>query len=121
MKLRNVLLSLLLAAPVAALAHAHLEKSLPADKSRVQSLEKLELTFSETVQLTSVTLQRNDAAPTPIAQLPVQSASGFTLPVAGLAAGDYVVTWTVAVDDGHVATGKFRFTLLRAQAPAQQH
>jgi methionine-rich copper-binding protein CopC len=111
MKLRNLLLSLVLAAPVAALAHAHLEKSAPADKSRVEKVEKLELTFTEEVQLTAVTLQRAGAAARPISPLPVESASGFTLPVQGLAAGDYTVTWSVATDDGHVATGKVRFTL----------
>jgi methionine-rich copper-binding protein CopC len=49
----------------------------------------------------------------------VESASGFTLPVTGLAAGDYVVTWSVAVDDGHVSTGKIRFTVAPAQRAGQ--
>lgn len=120
MKLHSMLLSLLLAAPLAAQAHAHLEKSIPADKSRTEKVESLELTFTEAVQLTGLTLQRGSEAAKTLA-VPKESAAGFTIPVAGLVPGDYVVRWTVATDDSHSSTGRFTFTVNPAAHAAHPH
>ena len=110
MKLRTLLLPLLLATPLAALAHTHLEKTVPANRSRVEVVHKLELHFTDTVQLTALSIRRNNEEAMPLA-LPALSASQFTIPVQTLAAGEYVVSWTAESDDTHLSTGKFTFTV----------
>lgn len=110
MKLRTLLLPLLLAAPLAAFAHTHLEKTVPANKSRVQAVQKLELHFTDTVQLTELSLRRDNEPAQPLA-LPRESGSDFTIAVQPLAAGEYVVSWTAESDDTHISTGKFSFTV----------
>jgi methionine-rich copper-binding protein CopC len=100
----------MLVAATAAHAHAHLEKSAPADKSHGVAPGKIELVFSEAVQLTKLGLQRGDEAATSLA-VPLQSDIGFSIPLPKLAAGSYVVSWSVASDDGHTSSGKFTFTV----------
>ncbi len=109
-----LLAALLMAVSTVAGAHAHLEMSKPADKSRVAAPKQIELTFSEAVQLTALTLQHGGKPAQPIESLSTESASGFVIPVQTLQPGEYVLTWTVATDDGHAATGKLRFTVTPA-------
>lgn len=117
-KLKTFLTTILLMAVSAtAAAHAELRQSAPQDKARVAKVEKIELSFSDTLQLTALTLQRGSDTARKIEPLPAEWASDFSIPVPALAAGDYVVTWSASTDDGHTATGKFRFTV----TPAQEH
>src|SRR5690606_2678295 len=112
---RMLVLAALAAVPLLAGAHASLKSSAPAQGSRVTSPSKLEMHFSDTVQLKSVTLARKgDAAARPVKPLPEEWGSHFSLPLEPLQAGDYEVTWTVDTDDGHAATGKIRFTVVAA-------
>ncbi|HTQ36913.1 MAG TPA: copper resistance CopC family protein [Steroidobacteraceae bacterium] len=111
MKLRYAILSLAMAASTAAIAHTHLERSMPADKSHVQAPTAIELHFSEAARLTSLTLQKGKGAAVAIKPLPAKMIADFSLPVTALAAGDYVVNWRAVSDDGHVVSGKFTFTV----------
>lgn len=118
MKIRTLTLSLLMTAAAAtAQAHTHLEGSAPADKSRVAAPAAIELHFSEAAKLTALTLQKGNEAAQPVKPLPVKAAAELSVPVPALAPGDYVVSWRVAGDDGHVMSGKFGFTVDPA-APA---
>lgn len=118
MRFRTVTLSLLMTAAAAtAQAHTHLEGSLPADKSRVKAPAAIELHFSEAAKLTALSLQKGKEAEQPIKPLPAKAAANVSVPVPALTPGDYVVSWRVAGDDGHVMSGKFGFTVDPA-APA---
>lgn len=117
MRIRTLVLSLLMTAAATAQAHTHLEGSVPADKSRVKAPATIELHFSEAAKLTALTLQKGKEAEQPIKPLPAKAAADIAVPVPTLAAGDYVVSWRVAGDDGHVMSGKFSFTVDPA-APA---
>jgi hypothetical protein len=83
----------------------------------VKSPAAIELHFSEAAKLTALTLQKGKEAEQPIKPLPAKAAADVSVPVPALAAGDYVVSWRVAGDDGHVMSGKFGFTVDPA-APA---
>ncbi|MEP7312904.1 MAG: copper resistance protein CopC [Pseudomonadota bacterium] len=100
----------------AALAHTHLQSSLPADKSKVAAPQAIELHFSEAARVTSLTLQQGTAAAKRLT-VPAKEAKDVSVPVSGLTAGDYKVTWRVAGEDGHVMSGSFGFTVDPA-APA---
>jgi len=118
MRFRTLSLSLLmLAAAATAQAHTHLERSIPADKSRVQAPAAIEMHFSEVAKLTALTLQKGKEAAQPIKPLPAKATAEVSVPVPTLAPGDYVVSWRVVGDDGHVMSGNFGFTVDPA-APA---
>jgi methionine-rich copper-binding protein CopC len=108
----------LLGATTAAQAHAHLEASTPADKSRVAAPAAVELKFNEDVKLTALTLQHGEEAAVPLKPLPGRAGATLSVPLPMLAAGDYVVAWRVAGDDGHVMSGKLAFTVDPAAKPA---
>lgn len=109
----------LLAFSAMASAHSSLKSSVPANNSRTAAPTKLELKFSDTVQVKELSVQRkNEAAARPIKPLPEEWGSEFTVPMEPLPAGDYVVTWKVDTDDGHVSSGKISFTVT---APAGEH
>ena len=110
-----VMLSLLGAAAVAH-AHAHLVESVPADKSRVAAPAAVQLKFNEAVKLTALTLQQGKEAAKPLAPLPARASATMSVPLPALAAGDYVVEWRVAGDDGHIMSGKLNFTVDPAAA-----
>ncbi len=83
------------------------------------SLKSSELKFSDLVQVKELSVQRkNEAAARAIKPLPEEWGSEFTVPMEPLPAGDYVVTWKVDTDDGHVSSGKINFTVT---APAGEH
>jgi methionine-rich copper-binding protein CopC len=99
------------AAVATAQAHTHLEGSVPADKSRVKAPAAIELHFSEAAKLTALKLQKGKEAEQPIKALPAKAAANVSVPVPALSEGDYVVSWRVVGDDGHVMSGKFAFTV----------
>ena len=113
----GILLSLVGIASVAN-AHAHLEGSSPADKSRVAAPAAVELKFSEAVKLTSMKVQHGKEAAKPLAPLPAKASATVSVPLPRLDAGDYVVEWRVASDDGHIMSGKLTFTVDPAAPPA---
>lgn len=95
------------------LAHARLQSSTPADNAQLATAPKtLVLNFSEAAQLAMLKLVIDGKEiPVPLdkAAKPKQS---FTLTLPPLAAGSYTVQWAaVAVDDGHVTKGTFKFSI----------
>ena len=105
---------------VAASAHAHLEKSSPADGSVITtSPPSIVLSFSEAARLTALSIQRGEEAKQNVKPLPTAAAQQITVPLPPLKPGAYSLSWRVLSDDGHVMSGTLHFTL--AAEPAAQH
>jgi methionine-rich copper-binding protein CopC len=121
-----VISATLLAAPLAAFAHAHLAQSDPANDSTLTSIpDHFMLMFSESAHLTALTLQKDgDAAPRKIAGLPKEASQHFSIAAPPLTAGAYTLRFrNVATDDNHVTAGEIRFTIpatAKAATPANR-
>ena len=91
-------------------AHAHLQKSAPADNSTLSSAPKtLSLEFSEGIQLTALTLQKGDGKAQDLGPLPKEAGKQATLALPALDAGNYIVKWRGVSADKHIASGKITF------------
>lgn len=105
---------------VTASAHAHLEKSSPADGSVLASSPpSIVLSFSEAARLTALSIQRGDEAKQNLKPLPTTAAREISVPMPPLKPGAYSLTWRVLSDDGHMMSGTVHFTV--AAEPAAQH
>lgn len=101
-------------------AHAHLQKSEPADQSIVTVAPKhVQLLFAEPVEVTALTLQVTGGTPQKLGPLSSAPSRSWTIALPTLAAGSYVVSWRAVSDDRHVMTGAIHFrvdpTALRRQ------
>ncbi len=95
-----------------ALAHAHLEKTIPADGETLQvAPHDFHLRFAEPVRLTALTLQKQAAEPRKLPLPGGDAQREFTLAAPDLQAGRYQLSWRVLSDDGHVMPGKISFTV----------
>jgi methionine-rich copper-binding protein CopC len=113
-------LVLTLAATVA-MAHAHLEKAVPADGGVVNAAPaNVVLTFSEPARLTACWIQKGDGDKQKITGLATTAAQQITVPVPALEAGSYVLSWRVVGDDGHIVPGQIHFTIAPAGTAAPQ-
>jgi methionine-rich copper-binding protein CopC len=120
MKIRILVLSMLMAVSGATLAHTRLEASNPKDKSQVAAPKTIELTFDESVKLTSVTLQQGDDKARPL-KVPTPYGYSFAVPLPSLTPGDYVISWSVLSDDTHVSSGKIHFSVVASEQHSHQH
>lgn len=113
MKLSTIALTLIAALLVqAAQAHAHLEKSTPAEGSTlVTAPTAIEMTFSEPARLTALSIQRGQEPKQTIKELPtaVDRMQRIALPM--LAPGAYTLSWRAVAADGHVSSGAVHFTI----------
>jgi methionine-rich copper-binding protein CopC len=97
---------------VTASAHAHLQKSSPADNSVITtSPSNLVLDFSEAARLTALSIQKGSESPQKLKPLPTTAAQQISVPLPQLTPGSYSVTWHVLSADGHVVSGALHFTL----------
>ena len=113
----------LLSVPLAAVAHAHLEHSDPANDSTLATApDHFMLMFSESAHLTALTLQKDgDAAPQKIVGLPREASEHFSIPAPKLTVGIYTLKFrNVATDDNHVTSGTIRFTVAAPARPVAQ-
>ena len=115
----------LLALPGAALAHAHLTESTPADGAVLSAPpSQIELHYSEAIEprFSTFSLHRLEAADddnprmAPEHRLGDTGAddgnTGITLPVAEeLPPGHYALAWEILAADGHTTRGVVRFSL----------
>lgn len=111
MNIRNCLCATLLAtAPLAAMAHVHLESSIPAADSTVKAgPEKLVLVFQEAVELKALSLQKaGDKAVTAL-PLPKEAAEQLAVPMPKLTDGDYTVSYTFVGPDEHKMSSTLKF------------
>lgn len=109
--------ALLLTVP--AFAHTHLAKSDPADGSVLtKAPEHVSLEFAQPVKFTEFSIQKGDEKPekllVPLPEAPATKISATTPKLS--AAGVYVVSWRAVGGDGHVMSGKVRFTIAAGNA-----
>jgi methionine-rich copper-binding protein CopC len=118
MKIMTLLSGLaLVALGVTANAHAHLQKSSPADNSVITaSPSNLVLNFSEAARLTALAIQKDSEPPQNLKPLPTAAAQQISVPLPPLTSGTYSVSWRVLSDDGHVMAGALHFTLAADRA-----
>jgi methionine-rich copper-binding protein CopC len=105
--------AMVLLAALPADAHTRMLESTPADGSTLQAAPRqLQLTYSEAVHLTALTIQAaGEAAPRKLGPLPQQAAAKFTIDLPTLAAGSYQLKWRALSDDHHVASGSISFVV----------
>jgi len=113
MKILSLLSGLvLLSFGVTASAHAHLQKSTPADDSVITaSPPNLVLNFSEAARLTALSIQKDSEPPQNLKPPPATAAQQISVPLPPLTPGTYSVKWRVVSDDGHMMAGALHFTL----------
>jgi methionine-rich copper-binding protein CopC len=124
MKILSLLSGLALVAfGVTANAHAHLQKSSPADNSVITTAPpNLVLNFSEAARLTALSIQKDSEPEQKLKPLPTTAAQQISVPLPPLTAGAYAVNWRVVSDDGHMMAGALHFTIAADHAtdhPAQ--
>jgi copper resistance protein C len=109
---KTVVATLLAAAPLAVLAHVHLESSIPAAGSTVQAgPEKLVLVFQEAVELKALSLQKvGDQAATAL-PLPKEAAEQLAVPLPKLTDGSYTINYTYVGPDGHKMSSTLKFSV----------
>ncbi len=101
---------LLMSAPLAAMAHVHLQSSIPAAGSTVKaSPERLVLVFQEAVELKALSVQKvGDSAATAL-ELPKAAAEQLAVPLPRLADGDYTISYTYVGPDEHKMSSTLKF------------
>lgn len=101
-----------------AAAHSQLRRSVPAPGAVLrQSPERIELVFSERVQMTALRLFRagGDEIALPRRAIRVADAESVTLPP--LATGAYRIEWRIISADGHPVGGTITFSIEAPAAP----
>jgi methionine-rich copper-binding protein CopC len=95
----------------AAQAHAHLQGSTPRDGSTLDGAPaSLVLQFSEPARLTALWIEKQGGEKKKLAP-PQDAQSEISITLPKLEPGEYLVTWRVQGNDGHVVPGKVRFTV----------
>ena len=113
MKILSLLSGLaLITIAVTASAHAHLQKSSPADNSVISTPPPdLVLNFSEAARLTALSIQKDNEPQQKLKPPSAAAAQQISVPLPQLTPGTYSVSWHVLSDDGHVMSGTLHFTL----------
>ena len=109
---KSVLIGALALLPIVAFAHAHLEKSMPADKSKGPAPEHIMLDFSEATQLTALTIQKEGSKDAKKLTLPKKPEKSVHVDAPSLEPGAYVLKWRAVGDDKHVQSGEVHFTVV---------
>jgi len=97
----------------AAFAHTELSATTPDNGATIaKAPENLELTFSEPVRLTALSIQKDGEQKQSLGPLPASTTEKFsvTLPET-IGDGHYVVTWRALSEDTHVMNGEFMFAV----------
>ena len=118
---RAVLVAVLLGlVATAAVAHARLQKTIPANDSVVNAAPaSVMLSFSEAARLTACWLQKENGPKDKISGLSTTPAQQISVPLPRLEPGTYVLSWRVMGDDSHVLPGQIRFTVAAASQSTQ--
>ena len=93
-------------------AHAHLERSTPADGSTLNAVpEALEMRFSEPARLTALWIQHDQEPRQAVKGLPTSMDRALRVGLPALAPGVYSIAWRAVSADGHITSGTLRFTV----------
>jgi methionine-rich copper-binding protein CopC len=114
--LLGALLGALMSVAGTATAHSELRRSAPASGEVLsQPPERIELVFSERVQLTALRLYRVGGEEIALPRRAIRVADKETLALPPLGTGAYRVEWRIISADGHPVGGTITF---RVEAPA---
>jgi len=113
---RKLLIALAVSlAPVAALAHGHLDHAKPEVGSTVAAPSEVSLWFTEAVEPKFSSIVVQDAKGTAMqvgkAEVASDNAANLKIKVKPLAPGVYKVTWKILSVDTHRTQGTFSFTV----------
>jgi len=115
-RLRSISLALVcaLAAPLAAFAHAHLDRSMPAAGATLKDAPpEVMLWFTEAVEPKFSTIEVRDATGATVQDGAASAVPGNTaqlrIKLKPVAAGTYTVKWRVLSVDTHRSQGDFTF------------
>jgi len=93
-------------------AHAKLVKSTPGDGSVEDTAPSaFVLEFTEAVTLHQVFIKKDNDKEMPLRNLPHNDVKTITIPAPSLAAGHYVLEWSVFTHDSIALSGRIRFTV----------
>ena len=97
----------------AVLAHTELSTSVPENGATLEAApENLQLTFSEPVRLTALSIQKDGERRQSLGPLPAETNAEFNVALPEtIADGHYVVAWRALSADTHVMTGEFMFAV----------
>jgi methionine-rich copper-binding protein CopC len=105
-------------------AHAKLVKSTPEEGSVAAAPPSaFVLEFTEAVTLHQVFIKKDNDKETPVRNLPHNDVKTITIPAPSLAAGHYVLEWSVFTHESIALSGRIRFTVSGesvAAAPSAQ-
>lgn len=112
---RNIaaILAIATLAAGSALAHTTLSVTIPANGATLaEAPENLQLSFSEAVRLTALSIQQDGAEKQNLGPLPGESVKKFTVALpATVEDGEYLVSWRALAADTHVMNGEFSFAV----------
>jgi copper transport protein len=96
-----------------ALAHTELSATTPDNGAMIaEAPENLELTFSEPVRLTALSIQKDGEQKQSLGPLPTDTTAMFSVALpATIDDGHYVVAWRALSEDTHVMNGEFMFSV----------
>ncbi|HEV2228091.1 MAG TPA: copper resistance CopC family protein [Steroidobacteraceae bacterium] len=93
-------------------AHAHLEKSTPAEGSTLTSAPAaFEVAFSEAARLTALSIQKGREPRQAVKDLPATVDRTLRVALPTLTPGVYTLLWRAVAADGHVSSGAVHFTI----------
>ena len=97
----------------AAFAHTELSTTTPDDGATIATApENVELTFSEPVRLTALSIQKDGEPKQSLGPLPIGTTEKFSVALpATIDDGHYVVAWRALSEDTHVMNGEFMFAV----------
>jgi methionine-rich copper-binding protein CopC len=98
--------------PLAAAAHAHLKQSQPAEGAVIAAPAQFTLSFSESAQLTALSLKKAGQSPAQeLGPLPAAAGERLSVPAPRLDPGSYELRYRVISADGHIMAGSVHFTV----------
>jgi len=108
-----ILLTVAAIAAKSALAHTELAATVPANGTMIAAApETVQLTFSEPVRLTALSIQKDGERKQSLGPLTAAATEEFSVALpATIEDGHYVVTWRALSEDTHVMTGEFMFAV----------
>lgn len=109
----SILLAVTTLAAGSALAHTELATTVPANGAMIaEAPENVQLTFSEPVRLTALSIQKDGERKQSLGPLPSETIEEFSVALpATIDDGHYVVTWRALSEDTHVMNGEFMFAI----------
>jgi methionine-rich copper-binding protein CopC len=100
-------------------AAPRLVKSTPADRSTLSAAPSvLELTFSDPVRITSLTIQKDHATPETVQALPTETQRTVRISLPALAPGVYSIVWRMVGSVNRVTVSGLQFTITAAASPS---